>query len=75
METVEESSHAKKNAGAKIQDVLDHRYAVALSEHNTLGIDIGSRQAKAVLFADGVVYTAITASEVDQQETADRLVK
>lgn len=74
MEAVEETGQAKKN-GTRIQDVLDHRYAVDLSENNTLGIDIGSRQAKAVLIADGVVYTAITASEVDQQETADRLVK
>jgi predicted CoA-substrate-specific enzyme activase len=74
MEAIEESGHARKN-GTKIQDVFDHRYVADLSETNTLGIDIGSRQAKAVLLADGVVYTAITASEVDQQETADRLVK
>lgn len=34
-----------------------------------------ARGRPTVLIADGVVYTAITASEVDQQETADRLMK
>lgn len=40
-----------------------------------IGIDIGSRQAKAVLIKDQNVYVAITASGVDSQETSDRLVK
>lgn len=40
-----------------------------------IGVDIGSRQAKAALICDGSVYTAITSSGVDSQETADRLVR
>ncbi|CUU42506.1 2-hydroxyglutaryl-CoA dehydratase component A [Blastochloris viridis] len=39
-----------------------------------IGIDIGSRQAKAALIGNGSVYTAITSSGVDSQETADRLI-
>lgn len=40
-----------------------------------LGIDVGSRQAKAVLFGGREIHTAITASGVDAQETADRLLR
>jgi len=61
--------------GIPLRDTIDNRYADDLCNARTVGIDIGSRQAKAVLLADGAIYTAITASEVDQQETADRLVK
>lgn len=41
----------------------------------TLGIDIGSRQSKAVLLRNDMVYAAITASDVDSQQTAERLLK
>jgi predicted CoA-substrate-specific enzyme activase len=58
-----------------VKDALDARYVADLADARTVGIDIGSRQAKAVLLARGEVFTAITASEVDQQETADRLLK
>ena len=48
-----------------------------LSSAPTIGVDIGSRQAKAVLLSDsdGEVHTATTASGVDAQETADRVVR
>lgn len=59
----------------RVTEVIDSRYAGDLAECRTVGIDIGSRQAKAVLLANGQVFTAITGSEFDQQETADRLVK
>ncbi len=59
----------------RVEDSVAPRYAEELSATRAIGIDIGSRQAKAVLLADGELYAAITASEVDQQETADRLVK
>lgn len=42
---------------------------------DTVGIDIGSRQSKAVLLCDGRIYAAITASDVDSQRTAERLIK
>lgn len=41
----------------------------------TLGVDIGSRQSKAVLLYQDTVYAAITASDVDSKKTADRLLK
>ncbi len=40
----------------------------------TIGIDIGSRQSKGILLYDKKIYTALTASGVDTQETADKLV-
>lgn len=42
---------------------------------NTVGIDIGSRQSKAVLLSKDKIYAAITASDVDSQKTAERLLK
>jgi predicted CoA-substrate-specific enzyme activase len=59
----------------RIEDAVSPRYAEELSATQVIGIDIGSRQAKAVLLADGELHAVIAASEVDQQETADRLVK
>ncbi|MDP4146049.1 MAG: acyl-CoA dehydratase activase [Bacillota bacterium] len=41
---------------------------------STIGIDIGSRQSKAVLIHDNQLYTVISASGVDSQETAERLI-
>ncbi|CAH2598749.1 putative ATPase, activator of (R)-hydroxyglutaryl-CoA dehdratase [Rhodovastum atsumiense] len=46
-----------------------------LRDAPAIGVDIGSRQAKAVLVGGGEIHTAITASGVDTQETADRLVR
>jgi activator of 2-hydroxyglutaryl-CoA dehydratase len=68
-------SEPPRHRSLRAKDVIDARYAADLADARTVGIDIGSRQAKAVLLANGEVFTAITASEVDQQETADRLVK
>jgi (R)-2-hydroxyacyl-CoA dehydratese activating ATPase len=56
-------------------DVVADQRAASITGANAIGIDIGSRQAKAVLLNDRDIYTAITASGVDSQETADRLVK
>ena len=53
-------------AGEKLSDLLDI---------HTLGIDVGSRQAKAVLILGDQIFTAVTASGVDAQETADRLLR
>ncbi len=41
----------------------------------TIGIDIGSRQSKAVLLHNDEMHTAICASGVDSHETAERLIK
>jgi predicted CoA-substrate-specific enzyme activase len=53
-------------APEKLPDLLDV---------NALGIDVGSRQAKAVLILGDRIFTAITASGVDAQETAELLVR
>jgi predicted CoA-substrate-specific enzyme activase len=57
------------------QDVFGEDLVSDLPSVPAIGVDIGSRQAKAALIGDGSVYTAITASGIDSQETADRLVK
>lgn len=49
------------------------RAAQILDKISTIGVDIGSRQSKAVLIHEGKLYTAICASGVDSQETTERL--
>lgn len=44
-----------------------------LGEHTVLGIDIGSRQGKAVLFHQGNIYCDIEPTGLSMQITADRL--
>lgn len=58
----------------KAQDLFGDVLASDLPAVPAIGVDIGSRQAKAALIGNGSVYTAITSSGVDSQETADRLV-
>lgn len=45
------------------------------NERSVVGIDIGSRQSKAVLLHGDKIYAAITASDVDSQKTSERLLK
>lgn len=56
-------------------EVLADEKVSALGDAQVLGIDVGSRQAKAVLVRGKEIHTAITASGVDAQETADRLLR
>ncbi|HEY0328309.1 MAG TPA: acyl-CoA dehydratase activase [Rhodopseudomonas sp.] len=58
----------------RAQDLFGDGLAADLPAAITIGIDIGSRQAKAALIGGGEVYTAITSSGVDSQDTADQLV-
>ena len=69
------SSETEKHIIMKVVDVIADTKVSELKHSHAIGIDIGSRQAKAVLIKDQNVYTAITASGVDSQETSDRLVK
>lgn len=57
------------------KEVLEEQDIDALSSIATVGIDIGSRMAKAVLLTKDKIYTAITASSVVSQDTADFLLK
>ena len=58
-----------------ISDVLaEERIGEIDDQINTIGVDIGSRQSKAVLICNGKIYLAITASGVDSQQTAEYLI-
>lgn len=56
-------------------DVLAPEKLSDLQPVTTIGIDIGSRQSKAVMVSGDYVHTAITASGVHPHETAARLVE
>lgn len=43
----------------KFKDVFSDKKANLIADKIAIGIDIGSRQSKAVLLADGEVYTSI----------------
>ncbi|WP_310604100.1 acyl-CoA dehydratase activase [Anaerosporobacter sp.] len=59
----------------KVREVVPSEEHSNLLDHVcTVGIDIGSRQSKAVLIHNGTIYVAITASGVSSQETAEKLV-
>lgn len=57
----------------KITEVLDRKVGSTITSDKVIGIDIGSRTGKAVLFVDGKLVTAITPSAVFTQQTADKL--
>lgn len=59
----------------QITDVIAKERCPGLNENSTIGIDIGSRQSKAVLIHGKYIHTIINASGVDSQETADRLIR
>jgi len=53
---------------------IDARILPQLTDATVIGIDIGSRTAKAVLFSAGTMYTASTATGINMQATADELI-
>ena len=59
----------------RVAEAIDSRQLPLISQRRVIGIDIGSRTGKAVLLADGNLYTAITPTGVHTQETADKLFK
>lgn len=62
-------------SSANIRDIFPpERLAQTSHTISTLGIDIGSRQSKAVLLHGDQLHTALGASGVDSQETADYLL-
>jgi predicted CoA-substrate-specific enzyme activase len=58
-----------------ICEVLAKERISELIDISTIGIDVGSRQSKAVLIHGKELHTAITASGTDSQETAQKLIK
>lgn len=58
----------------EIDKVLDKALAHGLKQARAIGIDIGSRAAKAVLLYDGALYTAIQPSGVSSVETSKHMI-
>jgi len=58
----------------KIEDVLDEKVTQNITVAKVIGIDIGSRTGKAVLLANGQLYTAMTPTGINMQDTANELV-
>lgn len=62
------------NSSFRIEDVISPEKIPAMQAVTTVGIDIGSRQSKAVMISGDYIHTAITASGIDPAHTAARLV-
>lgn len=57
----------------ELKDIIDSELISEITDDKVIGVDIGSRTGKAVLIANGNLYTAITPTGVFMQETADKL--
>jgi len=58
----------------KLSAVIDPRLVGEIDNNTALGVDIGSRGAKAVLLHDGELFAAQVPTGVNMQETADELL-
>jgi predicted CoA-substrate-specific enzyme activase len=59
----------------KNYEVIDSALIAEVPAKTVLGIDIGSRNAKAALLHNGEIFTAITATGLRMQETAEELLE
>ncbi len=59
----------------RFEEIFSPDKVAKIPAHRTIGIDIGSRQAKAVLLADGEVYTAIIPTGFFMKKTAEELLE
>lgn len=59
----------------KVKDIISKPLIHEIDKTTVLGIDIGSRNAKAVLLRDGHLYTALVATGINMQDTADELLE
>lgn len=57
-----------------ISDIISESLIPEIDSSTVLGIDIGSRNAKSVLFHNGSIYTSIVATGINMQETAEELL-
>jgi len=57
-----------------LSEIIAGDLAAGLRGNKVLGIDIGSRTGKAVLIHDDQLYTALTPTGIDMQDTADELL-
>ena len=58
----------------KLQGVIDSRLIGEIDNNTVLGVDIGSRGAKAVLLHGGELFVAQVPTGVNMQDTADELL-
>lgn len=58
-----------------IDELIDDKYIGTLNNYRSVGIDIGSRAAKAVLLYDGKLYNKMVASGVSSEETGKQLLQ
>lgn len=59
----------------KFEEVFSKEKLEKIKRNTVLGIDIGSRQGKAVLLHEGHIYTAIEPTDYSMQNTADHLME
>ncbi len=57
----------------RVEEIIDENLVASVSNARVIGIDIGSRTGKAILLADGEIYTAQTPTGINMQETANEL--
>ena len=58
-----------------VEDVIDPVLVNEISGVTAMGVDIGSRNAKAVLLHQGKLYTALLPTGINMQETAQELLE
>lgn len=59
----------------KFEEIFQEKWIHDIADQTAVGIDIGSRQAKAVLLHKGNVYTELIPTGFFMQETADELLE
>jgi len=58
-----------------LKEVIDKRLIGELTDAVVVGIDIGSRSGKAVLLTEDKIYTSVTPTGINMQETARELLE
>lgn len=59
----------------KLEDVIEPELVSDINKNTVVGIDIGSRSAKAVLLHKGEMYTALIETGINMQKTANILLE
>lgn len=57
----------------RVEEIISPELAAHIGQAKVIGIDIGSRSAKGVLIAHGQIYTALTATGLYMQQTAEKI--
>lgn len=59
----------------QLANIISPQLAAELADARVVGIDIGSRAAKGVLFVNGQLFTALIPTGISSQETAEELTE